>query len=348
MTATGWLHDGRVAIRREVTVAADGDALLVRGQEGDAERIDPAQLTYRGDARGADQYGRTDAEGWRLFLPRPVDPSVARLLPRPERYGRWIDRVGLGPAIGGALVASAAVLALGYTLPGWLAPLIPQSWERAYGDALVGDFGGKACAGRDGQAALDRMAARLAPGADVRVRVVDLGMVNAAALPGGQIVVFRKLIDEASGPDELAGVLAHEIGHVEERHVTKAMVREMGVGLVVAMLGGTTGGNVDQVLSLNYGRGAESEADAYAINAMAQASISPRGAAAFFERLAGDERRLGRVGEAFGYLSTHPLSGARRARFAGSWNARTAYTPAASAADWAALRTICKAPKPAA
>lgn len=341
--SAGWFYDGTVALRRAVTVSADGPALRLAGEDGWADRIDPTRLVHRGDARGGDQYGHRDVEGWRLILPRPVDPEVARLLPGAERYGGWIDRIGLGPAIGGAIAASAAVLALGYFLPQWLTPLIPQSWERAYGDALVGDFGGKACAGAEGQAALDRMAARLSPGTNVRVRVVDIGIVNAAALPGGHVVIFRELITDASGPDEVAGVLAHEIGHVEERHVTQAMVRELGVGLIVAMLGGTTGNNAQTVLSLNYGRGAEREADGYALGALTRANVSPRGTAAFFERLGRGERGLGRVGDALGYLSSHPLSAERQARFERSFQPRRAYRPAMTRVEWNALRRICAA-----
>lgn len=223
--------------------------------------------------------------------------------------------------------------------------LVPHAWEQRFGEALVGDYGGKFCADPGGQRALDALTQRLAPGDDrFKVRVVDVPMVNAAALPGGHIMIFRELIDEAEGPDEVAGVLAHEIAHVRERHVTEALIRHLGVGLVVASLGGTTGANADTLVAMSYSRDAETEADQGAIEALAAANISPKPAAGFFTRLANAERELGRFGDAIAYVSSHPASKGRQANFERSADPKRAYRPALTAAEWRALRTICKEP----
>jgi Zn-dependent protease with chaperone function len=289
--------------------------------------------------------GRAGVAGWRLKLDRPVPEEIVALLPEPERYGRWVDRIGLGrAAVAGALL-SAAVLAIGYFAPAWLTPLVPPSWERSYGEALVGDFGGKFCRAPDGRRALARLAARLDVQPDeLNIRVVDIDLVNAVALPGGNIVIFRGLLAEADGPDEVAGVLAHEIAHVRNRHVTEAMLRQFGVGLLVATVGGSTGGNVESVLSLSYSRGAEREADADAIQALKRAHVSPLPTARFFDRLAKTEADFGGFDQAIAYLSTHPVSRSREQAFAKSADERARYTPALSPADWTALRAICTHP----
>lgn len=351
-----WLYDGRIATRHTVEAAAEGEGRIVlRFAEGRAEAIDPALLFHATDRDGAQVYGRRDIEGWRLGLVPPVDAELSALLPGVHRYGRWIDRVGLAPAVAALLLVSAAVLGVGYLLPGVVAPLIPASWEQRYGDAIVGDFGGKYCKGAGGQEALERLARRLSPdGPAFDMRVVDIKMVNAAALPGNHIVIFRELIAEADGPDEVAGILAHEIAHVRNRHVTEGMIRELGVGLVITALGGTTGGNADMLMGSRYSRAAEAEADRDAIAMLRRAGISPLATAKFFDRVGGGEKKLGRLATAFSYLSTHPLSEGRRATFRASHDPGRRYTPALDADSWDAVFSIChndpainpKAPRP--
>jgi Zn-dependent protease with chaperone function len=283
-------------------------------------------------------------DGWRLGIPAPVPPEIQALLPPKERYGRWIDRIGLAPALAAGLLISAALIFLGARSPEWLAPLVPQAWEDRYGDALVGDFGGRFCNTPAGSRALSSLAARLGPdAASLNIRVVNIKMVNAAALPGGNIVLFQGLLDEAEGPDEVAGVLAHEVAHVENRHVTETMIRHMGFGLLLSAFGGPVGGNIETVLSAGYSRGAETEADEGAIEALRRAGISPLATAGFFARLGRVEASLGRVGEGLAYLSTHPVSKERERRFKASARPGASYRPALTPAEWRALKSMCAA-----
>ncbi|HEY1144811.1 MAG TPA: M48 family metallopeptidase, partial [Allosphingosinicella sp.] len=339
----GWLYDGVSAVRQDVALSADGQALTLHFADGRSESVAIGELRPAGDRAGAMVYRRGGCDGWQLGVKSPPPPAIAALLPHGGDYGRWIDRIGLRWALIVGVLVSGAVLTAAYFLPRWAAPLIPLSWERHYGDALVGDFGGKFCAGPGGQEALDALAAKLSPGPrQFDVRVVDLPVVNAAALPGNHIVLFNELLTEADGPDEVAGVLAHEIAHIEHRDVTEAMIRQMGFGLVIASLGGTTGGNVDTLLATRYSRAAEHDADLSALDALARARISPRPTATFFSRLAKQEEKLGGVGTALGYLSTHPMSTARRDLFADAARPGPAYTAALDREQWAALVDICR------
>ncbi len=340
--AEAWLYDGETALRHAVRAERRERALALTFADGAELVLEPAQLCHVESRSGHEVYGRPGMQGWRLGIPADDIAGLAAVLPGRQRYGRWIDRIGLGPAVAAGIAVSAIVLFAGMKLPEWLAPHIPAEWERDYGDALIGDFGGKYCNGPGGQAALDKLAAKLSPYAGrYKIRVVKFGMVNAAALPGGTIVIFDELLKESDGPDEVAGVLAHELAHVERRHVTQAMIRDLGFGLVVTALGGTTGGSIDGLLSAGYSRGSEREADADAIAKLRRAAIDPRPTAGFFKRLAEDEAKLGGMAEGLSYISTHPMSAARQKAFAGSAEKGRAYTPALDADQWRSLSTIC-------
>lgn len=339
---TGQLYDGTNAVRHDVTVTPQGGALhLSIGDEWE-ETISLSRLTLGERSANGLTVTHATQQGWRLRIPAPVPQEIDSLFPRHTGYGRWIDRIGIGPAVAAFAALSIAVLAVGWFAPTWLAPLVPQSVERAYGQALVGDFGGKFCSTPAGDAALRALTAKLDPNAsDLNVRVVNVPIVNAAALPAGNIMIFDKLLKEADGPDELAGVLAHEIAHVRRRHVTAALLREFGVSIFATTLGGTTAGHVDNFVGLSFTRRGEGEADSDAIAALKHAGISPAPTAAFFRKLKKMEFDAGRLTPALAYLSSHPMSGDREKRFQAAANAAS-YQPALTAQQWGALKTICR------
>ncbi len=279
----------------------------------------------------------------------------------PDLYRRPVDRKGVRRAFlwsGGA--AAALVLMVFVLIPalaGRLALLIPPEREQQLGDAVVEQlktmltFIGSGerpalCESPSGVAALAAMTERLAPDPDLpyplRVDVLDHGMINAVALPGGRILLFRGLIEAASTPEEVAGVLAHEMGHVVRRHGTQALVRSLGLevvfGLLLGDLGrGLFGGLGEVLLHLSYTREAEAEADAVALALLGRAGIRADGLAAFFERLA---ESGGEAPAALRLLATHPSHASRARLFAEAAGRGGA---AMGAADWAALKGICGA-----
>jgi beta-barrel assembly-enhancing protease len=338
--ATGYYYDGETAVRHVVDVQPAAGGLNISGPT--FERLIPAdEIRHLESRRDAEIYGESDRGGWRLGIDKPIPAEIAGLLPSPRVYGGWIDRIGLVRAMVIGLVLSAAVILVAQFVPRWVAPMVPRSWERSFGDALVGDFGQKFCAAPGGQAALDRLGAKLGRAPGTRIRVVNVPIVNAAALPGGTIVIFHELLDEAEGPDEVAGVLAHEIAHVENRDVTELMIRQLGFSMLISTIGGTTGSNVEMLTSARYSRRAEARADADAIAALRRANISPLGTARFFERLAKVERSAPGLARTLAYLSSHPLSDERRREFERS-QAKQTYAPALDAREWRDLKGICR------
>jgi predicted Zn-dependent protease len=194
-----------------------------------------------------------------------------------------------------------------------------------------------------------------------RFRVVNLSDVNAFALPGGSIYVHRGLIERVQSEDELAAVMAHEIGHVVLRHptqqVSRAYVAQTGAGLIANLLGGghssrssqilnTIGGIGLNVMFLKYSRSAEEEADAIGARIMARAGYDPEEMANFFALL---RRQNGsdpsRVAV---FLSSHPAAASREAHIRGEAR-QMSFTPRPSVGGlWEAqaeLRRLPPAPK---
>ena len=136
---------------------------------------------------------------------------------------------------------------------------------------------------------------------------------NALALPGGTVVLTDALVREFPRDDVIAGVLAHEIGHVVEEHGLQQLYRSLGVFVLVSLIAGDPGPILQDallqggvLLSLSYSRAHEREADAYAVRLADAAGYDPAGLLAFFESLPDAEV------EASSWASTHPASGERR------------------------------------
>jgi len=209
----------------------------------------------------------------------------------------------------------------------------------------VGDFGGRFCHTSAGDAALNKLVASLddAP-QDLRVEVANVDMLNAVALPGGNVILFDGLLKQARTSDEVAGVLAHEIGHVRQKHVMQALLRQMGLAVVLGGVDGNKGAVVNNMLAMSYSRNAEAEADAHSMKVMGNANISPVGTASFFDRLSRLDGSAGTLKDnagITGYLSSHPLSVARKDAFEKSIVKGKNYKPALTPVEWTELKTMC-------
>lgn len=149
--------------------------------------------------------------------------------------------------------------------------------------------------------------------------VIDSKDVNAFALPGGPVFMYTGLLDKLKTEDELAGILAHEVTHVQNQHWASAYAdnqkRQLGIGLLLGVFGiGRTGtqiaGLVDTLaFSLPYSRKHEIEADDKGFDYMVKAGYNPNGMADVFELLA----KEGGGGSGAEWLSTHP-DNSRRVR----------------------------------
>jgi predicted Zn-dependent protease len=362
----GSLGDGRSADARPVEASFADTGLELRSPEGVAIALWPYALLRSAvplRAKAADVLLSLEPEGGQtLFV---ADPAFAgQLLVRAPALSalrhRWR---GLKPGL--AVVAAVLALVLGIRFldvdPAQaVARNLPHKSREVLGrnvvTALAKDH--KACETPASRAALDRLTQRLTAASpnpmQVRVALLDWRLVNALAVPGGQIVLTRGLVQAAGSPDEVAGVLAHELGHALELHPETGIVRAMGLSAAAQLMFAGSAGSVSNVglvlTQLRYSRIAEREADAHALRMLKAAGISSKGFGDFFERIEG-KRPASDTGKSIPGLdlvSTHPATVERIAMV----RAQPGYpaTPALSAEDWKALREACgpaPAPRPA-
>ena len=166
---------------------------------------------------------------------------------------------------------------------------------------------------------LGRKIAEFAPGTKYpyEFHVVNSKQLNSFALPGGQVYIYRGVIEEADDEAQLAGVMAHEISHVALRHGTNQATRqEMSSGLFGILGGMVGGGNISAITSqlgggviagsvlVKYTRTSETQADILGTQILYDAGYDPRAMAQFFENAQNDEKKKGRVAALF---ADHPV-----------------------------------------
>jgi predicted Zn-dependent protease len=146
--------------------------------------------------------------------------------------------------------------------------------------------------------------------------VADYREINAFALPGGPVWIHRGILHAATNESQVAGVVAHEIAHISQRHsasqLTKAMMANWGLGMLGAMLGNDGGATAARAAAgflangmfLKFGRDAEREADRVGLQMMTRAGWDARGMVELFEILRLEQKRDPTRVEAF--FSTHP------------------------------------------
>ena len=259
--------------------------------------------------------------------------------------------------------AAATAIAAGSALYVWgipaaaaiLAAHVPVSWEERLGQAAVEQLTAsrRRCVDPEREAAIDAIVKLLlAPRPSVpytfRVTVVDDQTVNAFAVPGGQVILLRGLLERTRTPEELAGVLAHELQHVLQRHATRLLLQHASTGLLLAAVSGDITGVMAygiesaRVLgTLRYSRHIESEADTEGLRMLLAAKVDPQGMIAFFETLHAGERGLP---TATRYLTSHPLAAERvenLKRLAAS--APKKFRPLLPDQDWRDVRRVCGA-----
>ena len=341
------LFDGETAARRLVRVTPWAGGLQLSG--GADLLLARAELRLVSDGGQRTVLGRFDNPDWRLVAEPPLPCDWLKGVARADAV-RPRDLRLLVLGLGGAAAVVAMMWLWGGVVLAAAAPLVPDSVTGPLGKGMVAQLvGDRACESPAADAALARLTARIGAPRPLNVTVADWPFANAFAGPGGEIVLTRGLIETASGPDEVAGVLAHEMGHVAHHHPTKALLRYYGVSLLAGSLGGRSAELADVGLALASTRDAEREADAHALKALAAADVSTAGLSAFFERqMKGGtkpdgqaEERLRQVlAEAGSWARTHPPDAERLETIrAAGVSART--RPAMTAADWAALKAAC-------
>ncbi len=365
--------DGFPASGVPCVVHVDGHGLTItflqniQGAENDSDSVPFSDMSVSAGGLDHDQLVvKWDklAEQRTLYLKNPdvirafrqaAPPHLSSPLERAAEQVRQVrkrHRVVWG-VVGGSLLALVLGLWFGSDVLVELAvDRIPIEWEQKLGESAYRDFLGGQEVMQEGPAvaAVEEMTRRLAgqiPDSPYRfkVTVVKSDVVNAFALPGGSVVVFTGLMKKAERPEEVAGVLAHELNHVLQRHGLERIVKQLGFIAVASIIFGNQEGLGQmmkqlgvELMTLKFGRAQETEADLTGLQLLYRAKIDPSGMITFFERLA--EKDEGRVE----LLSTHPMSGSRAERLKAELAAMPKVIPEPFAFEWAKIRTSLGVP----
>jgi beta-barrel assembly-enhancing protease len=238
------------------------------------------------------------------------------------------------------LVIAGLGAGMGWGIPR-LAGLMPWSFEQKLSKSMMSAMmpGMQVCESKPGSAALLSLVGRIFPLLEgdapvpLQVQVIEGETINAFAALGGKIFIYDGLLRAAHSPEELAGVLAHEIEHVKHRHVFQGMF----VRLLVAAVGGGDVEWMGALLNLKFSRRQEDRADRDGLSRLRTAEVDVKGFADFFQREASSG--IGGL-EPPEMISDHPAASSRAQlvqEFAGG-----PVRPILAAPEWANLQKICK------
>lgn len=166
------------------------------------------------------------------------------------------------------------------------------------------------------------------------IKIIRSEQINAFTMPGGNIYIFSGLIQAADNPEEVAAVLAHEIGHAEKRHVVTRLINDMSVTAILSILSGGDPSMMAEILKSlvgnKFNRKQEMEADKFALRLLETSDIPPKALARFFEKL--NDKELD-YNEDLEILMTHPHNN-RRIEQARKYKTRNNFKPEPFNFDW--------------
>jgi predicted Zn-dependent protease len=170
----------------------------------------------------------------------------------------------------------------------------------------------------------------------LKFHIVEDATLNAFAMPGGNVVLHSGLLMAADSPEEIAGVLGHEIAHVTQRHSIRSIISSAGLLLILqTMLGDVTSvvavlaNNSAFLLNRKFSRDFERESDNHGWDYLLAADINPEGMITFFQKMQAEEQRQREkaaeaapidMGEGWSVLSTHPATGERMKNLQAKWD----------------------------
>lgn len=359
----GYYLDGRNATRHPITIQLTATALDIMKADGSTVRwpygeIVQTQGGYEGEQVRL-EYGAPLAQtvivddSAFLIAIQQATAQNATHFHNPQQRPR---RLRLTILAGVALLGVTAGFYV-WGIPGLaqlLAPHIPVSWEERLGTSVLEQLAPPAdrCLDQPRLLALESIVTRLSqrmPDSPYRIRltVLDRPAINAFALPGGQVVVFRGLLEATKTPEQLAAVLAHEFQHIYKQHSTRALIEQASTSLLIAAVSGDFTGGLAygiegaRVLGmLRYSRLHEDEADREGLRLLQAAGIDPAEMIAFYRIMgAKDPHDIA----ASSYLSTHPNTNDRIEKLVVLAGAPPPHpVKLLSLQEWKDLRALCR------
>ena len=338
-------HTVQLALRDRLEIRENG-TVIAAWPYPDIRRVDGIAGTLRLGCQSAPALARLEVRDTAL--------GEALSFRCPHLEENAIGRRGVTGIIGWSVAAAASIVAVIWLgLPyaaDRLAPLVPPALERRIGDAAEGQisgiFGGETCNSPAGSSAFNKLMKQLSAAAGiaapVRASVLKTQVPNAFALPGGKVFLFNGLLARANDPDEVAGVLAHELGHVMHRDNTRNMIYSGGTTFLIGLLFGDVTGSGALVFAsrslftASYSREAEQNADDFSISVMHRLGRPTKPMGELIFRITGNQ-----ADKTLSILANHPLT-EDRLKHLSDENRPASGPPLLSDKEWTALKAVCK------
>ncbi|GHA30119.1 metalloendopeptidase [Devosia pacifica] len=366
MRAGARYHDGRTAAVHDVDVfISPGAVTILERETSDVISVwDKAKVYPVYSSEGHLRIGTEEmSSGARLiFTGRHVD-AVRAALPALARHRMMRKRQQMRIAGFGTLALVSVVAGYIFGIPllaERLVAAMPPEWEEQVGETVAdqievsfaGSEGGvfercdpdpDSLANRAIRRFTDEVMSQGSTPFRVDVAVMRSDIPNAIALPGGQVYYFSALLEETRTADEFAGVLAHELGHVEHRHGMEQLISTAGTGALIGfILGDLTGASVaagigSAMIDTRFSREAEREADRFSAAAAGRLGYNPAAFADLLDRVSQEDG----YGSAFALLSTHPLTTERRETLQALAEEENEATAPFTKSEWRAIRAMC-------
>lgn len=332
-TWAGYYLDGKSPIRQPAKIALSADSLNITTNTGQVfhwpfEAIQQTQGSYAGEPVRLERvstlealvisssdvltelHNRSTRKHWHIHNPS-----------QRQKRMRW------------TVVAAVTAICLAFVLYRWGIPMlsvvvastVPVTWEQRIGEEAVQYVAPqeRRCTDPHRTQLIQNILTSLTEAApkspyQFHLYVVDSPLVNALAAPGGHIVVYRGLLERTDSPEQLAGVLAHEVQHVLKRHSTRMITEQVLTGVLLSTLAGDFSSvmtyglqSAQAVGQLQYSQGHETEADEEGMRLIIKAGLMPEEMINFY-RIIGElhDRESG----VLDYLSSHPNWNQRIAR----------------------------------
>lgn len=372
MGIAGRFHDGLVAEVHGVDLdyehsGADGTLVIRAEDRAELGRWPAAELFAVHSRKDELRLGANGQPAGARVVVRGREDVARVLATLPVLHARRRQQTGreMRLAVTATVALAAVIGAYLYGVPllaSRIVGLVPPAWEQSLGDtvarqmeASLSESGGLQLCDANPDSLANRAIARFGAATlegtgspfDLDIKVVRSDIPNAFALPGGQVFFLSALLVQAETPDEFAGVLAHEVGHVAHRHGMEQLISTAGTGALIGfILGDMTGISVAAglgatIIDARFSREAERQADAFAARTAERMDFNPAGLADLINRVAADDE----FARALALLSTHPLTNDRKAALEILSRQRpTGLEPPFTATEWTAIRSMCGEP----
>ncbi len=262
-------------------------------------------------------YQSLSVEDVSLLSQLEKEAPYAKCLKTPYRF---FEKIGVLGYIGAVLFIIGFVLFGNFVVLPFMAKQVannfPKEYEKSLGEQSFNNFMAFYTVDSAKTELIKEYASHIDFDTDYEldIYVVDNKMVNAFALPGGKVVVFRGILDKMDGHEELAALLGHEVGHVAHRHSLKMLINQYASSFILDIFTGNSGaiskklgGVAINLTGFSHSRDAERQADDYGLKVLRANKIDNYGAVHLFEKLETQhtEEETSTL-EIFEVMSTHP------------------------------------------